>query len=85
MTERNPSGWEIIVGGRTVKWDHDTITYEQAKDKWDELRPDATVLGEPPIIYKRESGESGILRPSDKDGIKVEDGLQIKVDPSHLA
>ena len=40
-------------------------------------------MGDPPINYTRENGEKGILLPT--ESIKVEDGLSITVDPSHLS
>ena len=80
---QNVAGYEIIIAGRVVKWPSDWITYEEVKAEWDKHSPDRTVMGDPPINYTRENGESGILLPT--ESIKVEDGLSITVDPSHLS
>ena len=82
MTQ-NVAGYEIIIAGREIKWPRDSIKYEEVKEEWDKLSPDRTVVGNPPISYKRENGEEGILLPA--ESIKVEDGLSITVDPSHLS
>ena len=80
---QNVAGCEVIIAGREVKWPRDSIKYEEVKEEWDKLSPDRTVVGDPPINYTRESGEMGILLPT--ESIKVEDGLSITVDPSHLS
>ena len=80
---QNVAGYEIIIAGREVKWPRDSIKYEEVKEEWDKLSPDRTVVGDPPINYTRESGKTGILLPT--ESIKVEDGLSITVDPSHLS
>ena len=80
---QNVAGYEIVIAGRAVKWPSDWIKYEEVKEEWDKLSPDRTVLGDPPINYMRENGEQGILLPT--ESIKVEDGLSITVDPSHLS
>ena len=83
MSNERKAGWQIVIGGREVKWPKNEITYEEVKSKWDELRADQAIIGDPPIMYKRENGETGMLRPMQT--VKVEDGFEIKVDPSHLA
>ena len=83
MSNERKAGWEIVIGGREVKWPKNEITYEEVKWKWDELRPDQTIIDNPAIMYKRMDGDTGMLRPGET--VKVEDGFEIKVDPSHLA
>lgn len=77
------AGYEIVIAGREVKWFDNWIKYEEVKEEWDKLSPDRTVVGDPPINYMRDNGENGILLPT--ESIKVEDGLSITVDPSHLS
>lgn len=83
MSKERTAGWEIVIGGREVKWPKNEISYEEVKSKWDELRGDQTIIGNPPIKFKRENGETGLLRPNEK--VKVEDGFEIIVEPSHLS
>ena len=83
MSNERAAGWEIIIGGREVKWPKNTISYEEVKSEWDKLRGDQTIIGNPPIKYKRVNGEIRMLRPNMT--VKVEDGFEIIVDPSHLS
>ena len=77
------AGFEIVIAGRSVKWPRYEIKYDEAKQKWDELSPDRTIIGDPAINYNHEGGERGMLLPG--ESIKVEDGLVLKVDPAHLS
>ena len=83
MSTERQAGWEIVVGGRELKWPRNEITYEEVKAEWDRLRGDQPIIGDPPIMYKRHDGQTGILRPG--GSVKVEDGFEIKIDPSHLS
>ena len=62
--EERKAGFEIVIAGRSVKWPRNEIKYEEVKEEWDKLSPDRTVVGDPPIHYKRENGEKGILLPA---------------------
>ena len=81
--EERKAGFEIVIAGRSVKWPRNEIKYEEIKEEWDKLSPDRTVVGDPPIHYTRANGEKGILLP--EESVKVEDGLSVRVDPSHLS
>ena len=88
MTDRqeivvNVPGYEIVIAGREVKWPNDWIKYEEVKEEWDNLSPDRTIQGDPPINYTQPNGKKQILLPT--ESIKVEDGLIFTVDPSHLS
>ena len=81
--EERKAGFEIVIAGRSVKWPRNEIKYEEVKEEWDKLSPDRTVVGDPPIHYKRENGEKGILLPGET--VKIEDGFSVRVDPAHLS
>lgn len=85
MATKNPDGpQEIALGGREIKWDYTTITYEQIVEEWNKLDPSRTVQGQPGIDWKYPTGENGILYP--KEALeKVHDGLIITIDPAHLS
>ena len=83
MNTERQERWEIVVGGRELKWSEDKISYEQAISEWNRLRGDQPTIGLPPIKYKRLDGETGTLRQG--GSVKVEDGFEIKIDPSHLS
>jgi len=76
-------GYEIIIAGRAVKWPGETIKYEEVKEEWDKLSPDRTIVGDPPINYTPPGGRKEALLPT--ESVKVEDGLEFTVDPSHLS
>lgn len=82
---KNPNGpQEIVIAGRTLKWDLATITYAQIVAEWNRLSPSRTILKQAGIQWHNEyeKGE-GILYPG--ESIKVVDGLVITVDPTHLS
>ena len=81
--ERGQPRWDIVIGGREIKWEKNTISYSEAKETWDKLRENQQVIGDPPISFRRHNGEVGTLRTGDT--VKVEDGFEIKIDPSHLS
>lgn len=75
---------EIIVGGTPDKWvGPPDMTYEQAREEWRKVRDNQEVAEGAPITWKEPGGESGILRPGQT--VKVEDGLELKVDAGHLS
>ena len=74
---------QIVIAGREVKWDQETISYEEIVAEWNKLDPSRTIQGQPGIDWKDESGKKGILYPGEE--IKVYDGLIITVDPAHLS
>ena len=75
---------EIIVGGTPDKWvGPPEMTYEAACEEWQKVRENQEVAEGSPITWKTPSGESGVLRPGGT--VKVEDGLELKVDPGHLS
>ncbi|MYF98829.1 hypothetical protein F4212_06780 [Candidatus Poribacteria bacterium] len=82
---KHPQGpQQIIIAGREVKWDRETISYEEIVAEWNKLDPSRTVEGQPGIDWKNEyAGGSGILYPG--ESVKVQDGLVITIDPSHLS
>ena len=80
----HPNGpQQIIIAGREVKWDQETISYEEIVAEWNKLDPSRTIQGQPGIDWKDESGNSGILYSEEE--VKVQDGLVITVDPAHLS
>lgn len=81
--EERKAGFEIVIAGRSVKWPRNEITYEEVKAEWDQLSPDRTIVGNPPIHYSRLNGEKGILLSGEE--VKVEDGFTVQVDPTHLS
>lgn len=75
---------EIIIAGRVVKWDQETISYEEIVAEWNKLDPSRTIQGQPGIDWKNEYIKgSGILYPG--ESVEVNDGLVITVDPAHLS
>lgn len=75
---------QIIIAGREIKWEQETISYEEIVTEWNKLDPSRTVQGQPGIDWKNEyAGGSGILYPG--ESVKVRDGLVITIDPSHLS
>lgn len=84
-TMEHPEGpQEIIIAGRAVKWNQETISYEEIVDEWNRLDPSRKVEGRPGIDWKNEyAGGDGILYPGESVGVR--DGLVITVDPAHLS
>lgn len=75
---------DIIIGGTRTKYVGPVeMTYERAREEWSKARDGQEVTEGSPITWRTESGDSGILRPGGT--VKVEDGLQLKVDPGHLS
>ena len=75
---------DIIVGGTPDKWvGPPEMTYEEAREEWQKVRENQEVVEGSPITWKTPSGETGVLRPGRT--VKVEDGLELKVDPGHLS
>ena len=59
------------------------ITYAEVKELWDEVKDQQQIQGNPPITWRREDGEGGILSPGEE--VKVEDGFSINVDSGYLS
>ena len=82
---KHPSGpQQIVIAGREVKWDQETISYENVVEEWNKLDPSRQIQGNPGISWENDrAGSSGIMYPSESIGVK--DGLVFMVDAAHLS
>lgn len=89
----NPKGpQQIVIAGREVKWDYETISYDQIVEEWNKLDPQRQIIttDSPGIYWKNEYQEAtgdridekGILYPGESK--RVRDGIVFTVDNAHL-
>ena len=75
----------IYINARSVLWDKPTISFAQVVELWNKLDPARHVIGKLPAIrWTKKDGEKGILYPTDKPMVAV-DELEFKIDDSYLA
>ncbi len=75
----------IFINARSVQWIKRTINFSQVVELWNKLDPARHVTGNlPGISWTEKDGTKGILYPTDKPMVVV-DELAFTIDDSYLA